>query len=278
MHTTRTAVAVMVVASVAVLTALARYPVGDAAAPSIADKGSLIIGVDGDQPGLGVKSGRTLDGFDIDVATYVAGRLGVSQEKVKFHPISAAAQDRALRTGTVDMLFTAHSITPERSRQVTFGGPFYVAHQDILVRANNESIKNVRDLGGKRLCQVAGSYSWWRVTRDLQVPARLVPARSYGECVSMLTKGRVDAVSTDDLILAGYAAATGSGITMVNAPFSNERYGVGLRKGDLRGCEEVNRILTEMYQSGAATTMLTRRFGLVGLDVTTTVPQFEGCA
>ncbi len=114
--------------------------------------------------------------------------------------------------------------------------------------------------------------------RGAQVPATLVPAGSYGECVKALAGGRLDAVSTDDLILAGFAATADSGVTVVNAPFSDERYGIGLPKGDLDGCRAVNRILTGMYQNGAAETLLDQWFTTSGLDITITVPQFEGCA
>jgi glutamate transport system substrate-binding protein len=275
---TRIAVAVLVVAAVAGLAALVVYRPGQHEKSSIAGKGSLVIGVDDNQPGLGARAtpGSRLDGFDVDVATYIAGRLGVSADDVTFKPIAKNNRERVVEDGTVDLLFASFSITPERRERVTFGGPYYVAHQDIMVREHDTSIKNVRDLKGARLCQVAGSYSWQRVTEEREITARPVSAGSYRQCVGMLTSDRVDAVSTDDLILAGIAANV-RGVKMVEAPFSDERYGVAMEKGDIRGCEAVNEAITEMYQSGAAETMLTQRFGS-GLDVTTTEPQFEGCS
>ena len=262
------------------LAALTGCGVGDGGPASIADKHALVIGVDDDQPGLGTKlPGGAVQGFDVDVATYVAGRLRVPTNKITFRPIRKDRRDAVLRDGSVDMLLATYSITPERRAMVTFAGPYYVAHQDILVRDGNTSIKNVRDLSGKHLCHVTGSFSWERVTEERGIPGvRGVPAGSYRECATMLTKGEVDAVATDDLILAGFATEIGSRVKLVNAPFNDERYGIGLRKGDLKGCEAVNKALIEMYQSGAAATMLERWFGSVGLRVNTNVPQFEGCA
>jgi glutamate transport system substrate-binding protein len=219
----------------------------------------------------------SFEGFDVDVALYVAGRLGVSRDRVTFRATLSDERERVLLDGIVDMVFATYSITPERRRLVTFGGPYYVAHQDILVRAGDRSIRNVRDLKGRRLCQAAGSNSWRRVTEERKVAARLVPAPSYSRCIAALVDGAVDAVSTDDLILAGFAAADAESVRMVNAPFTNERYGVGLSKGDVAGCERVNQIITEMYQSGAAETLLEQSFSAVRLDVTTTVPEFVGC-
>ncbi|GAA1785217.1 glutamate ABC transporter substrate-binding protein [Actinomadura chokoriensis] len=252
---------------------------GAGAPPSITDRDRLVIGVKDDQPGL---SQRTRDGsfagFDVDVATYVAGRLGVAPEDLTFRPLSSDERESALRRGTVDMVVATYSITPERKDQVTFAGPYYVAHQDILVRQGERAIRTVRDLRGKKLCQVAGSNSWRRVTEERKVAATLVPAGSYAACVEALAAGRLDAVSTDDLILAGFAATTGSRVAVVNAPFSDERYGIGLPEGDLEGCRAINRILTGMYQNGAAETLLGQWFTTSGLDMTITVPQFEGCS
>ncbi|TDC79375.1 glutamate ABC transporter substrate-binding protein [Actinomadura sp. 7K507] len=272
-------------AALVLVTALVAAPLvhGADEGPSITGQDELVIGVKDDQPGLSLRTAEDeLEGFDVDVATYVAGRLGVPPDELTLRPISTDERENALKDGKVDLVVATYSITPERKEEVTFAGPYYVAHQDILVRQGERSIRKVRDLEGKRLCQVPGSNSWRRVTEQLRVDATLVKAGSYSECVKALTGGRLDAVSTDDLILAGFAAATGAGVSagvsMVNAPFSDERYGIGLRKGDLEGCKAVNRILTGMYQNGTAETLLGRWFAAPGFEVTTTVPQFEGCS
>ena len=86
--------------------------------------------------------------------------------------------------------------------------------------------------------------------------------------------------TTDDLILAGLAgraSESGHKLAVVNAPFTDEPYGVGIRKGDEDGCEAVNKAITGMYQDGTAARLLKRWFGTSGLKITTTVPQFEGC-
>jgi glutamate transport system substrate-binding protein len=96
----------------------------------------------------------------------------------------------------------------------------------------------------------------------------------------MLSDGEIDALSTDDLILAGYAAAAEnpSEFRILATPISDERYGVGLPKGDLDACEEVNRAITTMYQDGTAAELLERWFGASSMELVQTVPQFEGCS
>jgi glutamate transport system substrate-binding protein len=282
MRATRDAALVVAVA-LAVLVTVVVYRAGQAAAFSVADKDTLVIGVEGDVPGLGIKTpaGPTpYAGFEVDVATYVAGRLGVSGASVRFTAIHTDDWERALRTGAVDLMFASYPITPRLADRVTVAGPYYVAHQSILVGAHDESIKNVRDLDGKRLCQVAGDRAAGHITQDLGIAAVAVPAGSYAECVELLARGGLDAVSADDLILAGAVTATSDvDVKIVNAPFTDERYGVELKKGDVKGCAAVNRALTEMYQSGAANTMVTQGFAAPGLSVAAAAaPRFEGCA
>lgn len=264
-------------AVVALALALSMAACSASGPPSIVGKQTLRIGVKADQPGLGLRlpDGR-FAGFDVDVARYVAAKLGVRPDHITFVPVTSATRETALENGSVDMVFATYSITPQRATKVTFGGPNYVAHQDTMVRAGDTAIRSVHDLKGKRLCAVAGSNSWKRVTQELNIAAVLVPAASYSACVAMLLDGRVDAVSTDDLILAGFARA-GPAVRIVNAPFSYERYGIGIRKGDLSGCEAVNRAVSEMYLDGTAAALLQKWFGKTRLQLDTHVPQFEGC-
>lgn len=273
----RTAAAGLAVAVLALASAACGTASGGTT--SVTDQDApLVIGVKTDQPGLSQRHGDTYAGFDVEVAKYIAGKLGFTPEEVEFKPVGSGDREQALRDGTVDMVVASYSITPERERQVLFGGPYYVAHQDILVRSDDTSIKGVDDLAHKKLCRVNGSTSWERVIKEGDVPAVPVTAPDYGSCVSMLRDKKIDAVSTDDLILAGYAIASGGQLRVVNAPFSDERYGVGLRKGDITGCEAVNKAITSMYQDATAQILLANWFGKSGLQPTTDVPQFEGCS
>jgi glutamate transport system substrate-binding protein len=246
--------------------------------PSVVGKHTLRVGVKSDQPGLGLRltDGRFV-GFDVDVAKYVAAKLGVSADNITFVPVTSATREKVLKNGSVDMVVATYSITPERGTLVTFAGPYYVAHQDTMVRADETSIHTVHDLSGKRLCAAAGSISLERVTQELGIAAKLVPARSYSACVAMLLSRKVDAVSTDDLILAGFAASAGPAVRILNAPFSDERYGIGLRKSDLSGCEAINRAISQMYLDGTAARLLRKWFGQTRLQLDPYVPQFEGC-
>jgi glutamate transport system substrate-binding protein len=74
----------------------------------------------------------------------------------------------------------------------------------------------------------------------------------YAECVTALISGTVDAVTTDDIILAGLAAAKGDGqLKVVGKPFTQERYGIGVKKGDTTLVKKINAALKEMEEDGS---------------------------
>jgi glutamate transport system substrate-binding protein len=266
-----------IAAALGLVVALAAAGCGAGGSSSVAGRSSLVVGVKADQPGLGLEDAHSsFAGFDVDVARYVAGRLGASH--VTFRAITSAQRESWLQRGLVDMVVATYSITPQRETLVTFGGPYYVAHQDTLVPAAETDVHTVHDLAGRRICAVTGSTSAQRIIVALGISARPVTAASYSDCVSKLAAGSLDAVSTDDLILAGFAASRKGTMRLLNAPLSDERYGVGLRKGDVDGCEAVNRAITAMYQDGTAQKLLVKWFASTGLELTTAVPQFEGCS
>ncbi|WP_131737561.1 glutamate ABC transporter substrate-binding protein [Actinomadura roseirufa] len=249
------------------------------------DDKKLTIGIKFDQPALGLKKpDGTFDGFDVDVAKYIAQKLGVPESGVTFKETTSANRESFLGGGQVDLVIATYSITDARKKQITFGGPYYVAHQDTMVKADNTSIKKPQDLKGKKLCKAAGSNSFRRITEGppdgkLAIGGvTLVEAASYSDCAAKLKNGAVDAVSTDDLILAGFANQQKGSFKVISAPFTDEKYGVGIKKGDKETCEAVNLAITQMYSDGTAKTLLEKHFSGTGLTPTTTVPQMEGCA
>jgi glutamate transport system substrate-binding protein len=255
---------------------------------SIVDKAKndkkLVIGVKYDQPGLGVKTGSGAEGFDVDVAKYIAKKLGVTDEKnVELKEARSANRETFLQNGTVDLVVATYSITAARKPKVTFGGPYIVTHQDIMTRADDASIKTVNDLKKKKLCQVTGSNSWKNVTEgtnklNVKVPAELIPAAGYEDCVTKLKGKSVDAISTDATILAGFSAREPGVFKIDNAPFTDEKYGVGIKKGDIKGCEAVNKAIAAMYADGTTKQLWDKWFGKTGLNFDATAPAAEGCS
>ncbi|WP_156251221.1 glutamate ABC transporter substrate-binding protein [Pseudactinotalea terrae] len=212
----------------------------------------LTIGIKYDQPGLGFKDGDTFTGFDVDVATYVAEKLGYSADQITFVEAQSANRETMLENEQVDMIFATYSITDTRDEVVDFAGPYFVAGQDLLIRSEDAGdITGPESLDGRNLCSVSGSTSAQRVKDEYAEGTQLVEVGGYSECILQLIQGTVDAVTTDDIILAGLAADEGSGaLQVVGAPFSEENYGVGLPPGSPL-CEDVNAAIQEMFDDGA---------------------------
>jgi glutamate transport system substrate-binding protein len=225
---------------------------GDASASGSAGGDTIKIGIKFDQPGLGYQDGDQYTGFDVDVATYVAKELGYSPDQIQWVEAPSAQREQLLQTGGVDMIFATYSITDERKQVVDFAGPYFVAGQDLLVKADNTDITGPESLSGKNLCSVSGSTSAQRIKDEYAKDVNLVERPGYSECVTALTGGQVDAVTTDDIILAGLAAtpANAGKLKVVGNPFSEERYGVGIPKGSDQ-CEAINAAIAKMIEDGS---------------------------
>ncbi|WP_119728052.1 transporter substrate-binding domain-containing protein [Thermomonospora amylolytica] len=250
---------------------------GGGGGASILAKDTLVAGVRPDLPGIGYRQrrGGGLEGLDVDVARAVAARMG---KKVRIVPVLARDRERLLRDRAVDMVLTFW-VEPAWKERVAFAGPYYVSYQDILVRADERRIRRVRDLEGRRLCAVMGAGAAGQVIDKWRIPAVPVSARSYDECVAMLRSGDIDAISTNDTILAGLKNREGEGFKLLNARVGERRTGIGMRQDDPGGCEAVNRAITQMYQDGTMPRLMRKWFGASGLDLSeVAVPQFEGCS
>jgi glutamate transport system substrate-binding protein len=216
-------------------------------------RGKVIVGVKEDQPGLGYKDPTTnkYTGFDIEIAKLVAAKLGFAEDKVEFKSIPSAGREQALINGDVDYYVGTYTINDKRKQQVAFAGPYFTAGQDLLVKKDDNSITGPETLKGKKVCSVTGSTPIQKVKTDgLTEAGNIVELQTYSQCVTQLLEGAIDAVTTDDAILKGYAAQTPDKLKVVGKTFSNEPYGIGLPKDDKALRDKVNDILDEAIKGG----------------------------
>ena len=212
---------------------------------------SLKVGIKFDQPGLGLKQGSEFTGLDVDVATFIAKELGVEAADIEWVQAPSAQRETLIETGQVDMVVATYSITDARKEKISFAGPYFIAGQDLLVRADDTSITGPDTLDGKKLCSVTGSTSAQKV-KDTVPGVNLQEFATYSECVAALASGTIDALTTDDTILAGYAAQEQykGKLKVVGAPFSEERYGIGIKKGDTAQCQKITDAIKKMVTDG----------------------------
>ncbi|WP_329270097.1 glutamate ABC transporter substrate-binding protein [Streptomyces sp. NBC_01451] len=224
------------------------------------------VGIKFDQPGIGLKEpDGSFAGFDVDVATYVAKQLGYEPDQIEWVETKSADRETALARGDVKFIAASYSINDKRKAKVDFAGPYLLAHQDLLVKADSDIAKGT-DLNGKNLCSVTGSTSAQNVKDTIAPKANLRENSGYSECIAALQSGAVDAVTTDDSILAGFAAQDKykGQFKLAGLKLSNENYGIGVKKGDTTTVDKINTALEKMVSDGAWETAVKDNFGPAG--------------
>lgn len=247
------------------------------------DDGAVLIGVKADQPGLGLRgTDGAYSGFDIDVARYVlraiAAARGKDEPRITWRESPTSQREDLIGKGEVDAIVATYSIDGDRADVVSFAGPYLTTRQGLLVRGDEAAVHTVSDLGRDRaLCAVTGSTSARAVTAILP-GVRVTERDTYSACVDALTRRIVDAVTTDEVILAGFAAQRPSAFRLVDmtlpkdtcvggrlraagGPFSVERYGIGLARGDDAARDAINAALRGMLESGEWERALRRSVG-----------------
>ncbi len=231
---------------------------------SSADK--IVIGTKFDQPGLGIKNpDGTMSGFDVDVATYVAKELGYSPDKIEWKESPSAQRETLIANDQVKFIAATYSITDSRKEKVDFAGPYLITGQSLLVRGDNTDITGAESLqNNKKLCSVSGSTPAQRI-KDKYPGVQLQQYDTYSACVEALKNGAIDAVTTDEVILAGYAAQSPGTFKIVGKPFSEEKYGIGLKKGDTELRTKINDALAKMGKDGSWKAAFEKNLGPAGI-------------
>ncbi|MFD8498076.1 glutamate ABC transporter substrate-binding protein [Amycolatopsis sp. NPDC059657] len=241
-------------------------PPGDVLASAAA--GKLTIGIRFDQPGMGLKTlNKTYAGFDIDVARYVAAELGVAPEDITWLETRPSNREKFIVGGAVDFVVGAYTIDEERKRQIDFAGPYLPVGQDLLVRRTDTSITGPKSLDGKRLCSVSESTSAQYVKDTFAHETKLVEYNQYSDCVASLLANLVDAITTGNALLSGYAGQHPELLKVVDKPFTQRFYGIGLRKNDNASRSKINEALRKMISTGAWRASLQANLGPSGYTI-----------
>lgn len=224
------------------------------------ESGRVILGTKFDQPGLGVRTPeKTFTGVDTDVSRYVinyiADKKGWNEPEMTWRETPSAQRETLINNGEVDMIAATYSISKSRVKAVDFGGPYLLTHQALLVR-QDDKIQGLEDMGADtKLCSVTGSTPAQKVKQALP-DVQLQEFDTYSACVEALSRGKVDAMTTDATILAGFAEQYPGKMRVVELKkpdgsyWTNENYGIGLAKGQPEAVDLINEALNQMHDSG----------------------------
>lgn len=143
------------------------------------------------------------------------------------------------------------------------------------MRADNNDITGADSLqNGKRLCSVSGSTPAQRI-KDKYPGVQLQQYDTYSACVEALRNGAIDAVSTDEVILAGFAAQFPGAFKIIGKPFSKEPYGIGLRKGDSQLRTKINDAIVKMEKDGDWKAAFDKNLGPAGITAPPPPPPLD---
>jgi polar amino acid transport system substrate-binding protein len=217
---------------------------------AIAERGRLIVGVDQGKFRMGYRNPATgeLEGSDIDIARRIAAAIFGDPGRVQFVVLNIADRVAAIRDQRVDVVVNSFAVTCERQRSVEFSTAYMAVSQRMLVPAGS-GIREVEDLAGQRVCTSRGSTTE-NVLRGLPAGLDVVTLPGIPDCVVELQQGRVAAVSSDDVLLAGLAAQDPQ-TEIIGRSLGDTSYAVGLNPGAPDLVRFVNAVLERGRADGS---------------------------
>jgi len=236
---------------------------GSTTMKAIQDRGQLIAGVDQNTFLFGFRNPTTnaLEGFDIDIVREIAKAIFGDPNKVQFKVVTSAGRIKALQNGDVDVVVRTMTATCERWKDINFSAIYYMAGQRLLVDRGSK-ITSLDQLGGQKVCAADGSTSIKTIAAN---PAKLIPVQvdNWSDCLIMLQQGQVEAVSTDDTILAGMVAQDPN-VKMAGPRFTEEPYGIGIPKANGDMVKFVNGVLAKVIADGTWAASYNKWLGQTG--------------
>ena len=218
--------------------------------PDIKARGKLRAGVKFDVRLFGLNNPvtRKVEGLDVDIARELAKALLGSEDKLELIETVSANRIPFLQEDKADIVISTMTITDERKKVIDFSDVYYVAGQSLLV-PKGSPIKTVKDCGGKTVATVQGSTSERTLLKE-SPDCKPLLLKSYSECFTALQNGQAEAMTTDDIILMGFKATAPDKFDLVGGQFTQEPYGIGIKKGRPDLLAFVNAELAKMKSDG----------------------------
>jgi polar amino acid transport system substrate-binding protein len=246
----------------------------DDAVTNIRNRGRLIVGLDIGSNLFSFRDPITgeITGFDVDIAGEVARDIFGTPSQVEYRILSSADRVTALQNNQVDIVVKTMSITCARKELVNFSTEYLAATQRILA-PRDSPIAQASDLAGKRVCAVSGTTSLQRV-RQISPPPVIVEVVTWADCLVALQQRQVDAVSTDDSILAGLVSQDPY-LHIVGPSMAREPYGIGINKENTGLVRFVNGTLERIRRDGTWNTLYRKWLTVLGPAPAPPVPRYE---
>jgi len=240
----------------------------------IQDRGRLIAGVDQNTFLFGFRnpSTNTIEGFDIDRVHEISQAIFGSPDKIQYKVVTSAQRIDALKNGDVDVVVRTFTANCTRWQDINFSAIYYVAGQKVLVDKAS-TVKGIEDLGDKKVCSQRGATSVPNLAKA-QPKAKPVVTDTWSDCLVLLQQHEVDAVTTDDTILAGMAAQDPN-VKIVGGKITDEPYGIGIPKQSEDMVRFVNGVLEKSIRDGQWQASFNRWLAAAGEQASPPSPEYR---
>lgn len=214
------------------------------------DGDKLVFGVKFDTKLFGLKNTTSgdVEGFDIDIAKLLAKEVLGDETKIEFVEVTSKTRIPLLNKGDIDAIIATMTITEERKNEVDFTDVYFEAGQSLLVKKGS-AIKGIEDLSkDTTVLAVKGSTSTDNI-REVAPDAQVLEFENYAEAFTALKAGQGDTLTTDNSILMGMASEDDS-FELVGGTFTDEPYGIAVKKGNTELLDKLNKALETIQSNG----------------------------
>jgi ABC-type amino acid transport/signal transduction systems, periplasmic component/domain len=223
---------------------------GANALEAIKERGKVVVGVKFDTKLFGLKDPGTgeVEGFDVDIAKAIAKKLTGDEANVELKEVTSKTRIPMLNNGEIDMIIATMTITEERKKEVDFSDVYFNAGQSLLVKKGSP-IRSIADVTkDTQVLGVKGATSIKNI-EDRVEGLRVKQYENYQEAFTALRAGQGEVLTTDNAILYGMAQQD-SNYEVVGDIFTDEPYGIAIKKGEAELVQAVNDILSELKSNG----------------------------
>ena len=189
-------------------------------------------------------------GIDVDIAKEIATRLGVT---IKFNDYDWDTLLAKVKNNEVDLAISTITITPERQKEMLFSDPYFSGGQVIIVSNDNQEIKGVNDLSGKKIAAQKNTTSYTEAKKytleNLIYTYIDFDTVSNTNIVKEFKDGKFDAIIVD-YTQALVIIKNNADLKIVGIPFTKEDYGIASKISNTSLINKINSILLEMEKDG----------------------------
>ncbi|WP_194270594.1 transporter substrate-binding domain-containing protein [Glaciimonas soli] len=228
----------------------ADFPAGSTM-EAIHKKGKLVVGTSLKLSGFSMQNPvtDTTEGFEIDLARYLAEKLTGSADNVEFVAVISQNRLAFVQTGRVDVALDTVTISDARKKIVGFAGPYFLAGQDVLLAKDNRTIHSVSDLNNQSVCVVTGTDDGVNLLK-VAPQAKLFSLADKNSCAEAVADGRYVAEVDDSALLEPLAKLQPAKLKMLGKPFTTEPYGIVVKVDDTVFRNWINTQLEQSIKDG----------------------------